>query len=55
MIRKLLALPLLPVLKVTGWRFSKHYRWGSTLWHRMVYASVDVVWINCKAGPRIVS
>lgn len=48
--RTIIAYLLVPVLKLTGFRFSKDYRCGTTLYHRMVYALVDVVTANIKAG-----
>lgn len=27
-----------PILMITGFRFSKDYRWGTTRFHRAVYA-----------------
>jgi hypothetical protein len=50
--RTLAAFVIAPVLKLTGFRFSKDYRWGTTLRHRMVYALVDTVSANLKAGLR---
>lgn len=26
-----------PILRLTGFRFSKHYRWGTRLHHRIIY------------------
>ena len=40
-----------PVMKVTGFRFSKDYRWGTTLFHRVVYKLVDTIGANMAAGP----
>jgi hypothetical protein len=34
----------------TGFRFSKHYRWGVSRFHRAVYAMVDTVRANQIAG-----
>tara|TARA_Y100000816_G_C25944753_1_gene492789 strand:- start:633 stop:836 length:204 start_codon:yes stop_codon:yes gene_type:complete len=48
--RKLNAAILAPVMKLTGFRFSKDYRHGSTLFHKAVYACVDTVGANMKAG-----
>ena len=39
-----------PVLVVTGFRFSKEYRWGVTRFHRAVYATIDTVAANHIAG-----
>jgi hypothetical protein len=44
------ALLLVPVLKLTGFRFSKDYRYGTTLFHRLVYKTVNVVKANLTAG-----
>lgn len=48
--RKLNAALLTPVLKLTGFRFSKDYRWGVTRFHALVYFCVDTVGANIKAG-----
>lgn len=48
--RDLLATILAPVLKLTGFRFSKDYRWGTTRYHRTVYAMVNTVKANVEAG-----
>jgi hypothetical protein len=37
-------------MKVTGFRFSKHYRWGTSRFNRLVYNLVDTVGANIKAG-----
>lgn len=39
-----------PLLKLTGFRFSKDYRWGTTLWHRIVYRCVNTIQANIRAG-----
>lgn len=39
-----------PALKLTGFRFSKDYRYGTTRGHRIVYRLVDVVAANLAAG-----
>ena len=39
-----------PILRLTGFRFSKHYRWGTTRFHRIVYALVSTVEANILAG-----
>lgn len=38
-----------PILKITGFRFSKDYRWGTTLFHRVVYALVSTPKANSIA------
>lgn len=48
--RRFNATLLVPVLKLTGFRFSKDYRHGSTRFHRVVYSAVDTVYANIKAG-----
>ena len=49
-IREINAYMVLPVLLITGFRFSKHYRWGTTKRHAIVYNLIDVVLANTKAG-----
>jgi hypothetical protein len=39
-----------PALMLTGFRFSKDYRWDSSRFHRTVYAIVDTVAANHIAG-----
>ena len=48
--RDLMANLIYPVLKITGFRFSKDYRWGVTAWHRAVYKYVNTIQANIKAG-----
>jgi hypothetical protein len=48
--RDLTAVLISPVLKLTGFRFSKDYRWGTTRFHRAVYAVVSTVRANHLAG-----
>jgi len=48
--RTLTATLAAPVLKLTGYRFSKEYRWGTTLRHRAVAALIDTVAANRIAG-----
>lgn len=50
MFRTVNAKILAPVLRLTGFRFSKDYRWGTSAKHRIVYALVDVVTANIQAG-----
>lgn len=45
-IRHLTALAVAPALRVTGFRFSKDYRHGSTRFHRAVYALCSTVEAN---------
>jgi len=49
-IRTINALALYPFMCVTGFRFSKSYRRGDTKLHSIVYALVDTVGANMKAG-----
>lgn len=46
----LTAAALVPVMRLTGFRFSKHYRHGTTTWHRLAYACVQTVAANHAAG-----
>jgi len=48
--RDALATIIAPVLKLTGFRFSKEYRWGATPWKAFVYRHVNVIAANLKAG-----
>ena len=48
--RTVLAALVTPVLKLTGFRFNKHYRYGSTRYHKAVYHCIDVVQANLWAG-----
>jgi len=47
--RELTAILVTPVLKLTGFRFSKDYRWGTTRRHRIVYALVNTINANLRA------
>ena len=47
--RQFNALCLAPIMRVTGFRFSKLYRWGATPAHRIVYILVDTVKANIRA------
>ena len=49
MTRTITAYLISPVLAVTGFRFSKDYRWGTTKFHRAVYAVVSPVVANISA------
>ncbi len=40
---------LAPILVLTGYRFSKDFRYGTTAFHRMVYALINTVGSNCQA------
>jgi hypothetical protein len=48
--RTITATLVAPVLKATGYRFSKNFRWGTTLGHRVVFALVNTIEANRKAG-----
>jgi hypothetical protein len=45
-IQKLNAALCVPFMLITGFRFSKDYRWGTTWWHRLVYRCVWTVHAN---------
>ena len=47
--REITAILIAPVLRLTGFRFSKEYRWGVTRFHRAVYALVSTVSANIRA------
>lgn len=47
--RFLLGTLISPILALTGFRFSKDYRWGVTPYYRAVYALVDTVSANLTA------
>lgn len=47
--RNFTATLIVPIMKLTGFRFSKDYRWGTTMFHRIVYRMVDTVGANIKA------
>jgi len=47
--RNITARIIAPLLSITGFRFSKSYRHGVTLYHRVVYSIVDVVAANNRA------
>jgi hypothetical protein len=49
-IRQINGYLIAPVLMLTGFRFSKDYRWGVSRFHRAVYACVDTVGANWRAG-----
>ena len=48
--RDIIASLIAPILKLTGFRFSKDYRRGVSAKHRIVYAMVNTVDANIKAG-----
>ena len=48
-IRKTNASLLAPIMKLTGFRFSKLYRYEATTYHKIVYRLVDTVGANWKA------
>ena len=49
MFRDAVAAAIAPVLRITGFRFSKAYRHGDTLAHRVVYRLVNTVRPNLRA------
>ena len=51
MIRTINAYLLIVPMRVTGLRFSKDYRWGTSRWHRAIYRMVDTVYANVLTGP----
>ncbi len=51
--RAINAYLLAPALKLTGFRFSKNFRHGATLAHRIVYRAVDVVRANLVADGAV--
>ena len=48
-IRKINATILYPFMKITGFRFSRNYRWEVTKFHSIVYRYVDTVGANINA------
>ena len=51
MIRQMLALAILPIMKATGFRFSRSYRHEATLYHQAIYRMIDTVGANvCAEG-----
>ena len=52
-IRTLTAYAISPAMRLTGFRFSKDYRWGTTRRHRAIYRMVDTVAANYAAGMTI--
>ena len=49
LLRQFNALWLAPILRVTGFRFSKLYRWGATPAYRIVYILVNTTKANIRA------
>jgi hypothetical protein len=49
LMRKLTAAMLVPFMRLTGFRFSKFYRWEVSIFHSVVYRMVDTVGANIKA------
>ncbi len=47
--RHITAWTITPAMAITGFRFSKLYRHGTTRWHRLVYNMVDTVGANLAA------
>lgn len=52
-IRTLSAIILTPVMKLTGFRFSKSYRREDTRFHSFIYTLVDTVGANTYANKSI--
>ena len=50
LIRAINAIILTPVMKLTGFRFSRAYRRGDTRFHSFIYVVVDTVGANIRAG-----
>lgn len=48
--RYILAALIAPFMRLTGFRFSKDYRHGTTRFHRAVYACIATVEANRRAG-----
>lgn len=42
---------LIALMKLTGFRFSKDYRWGTTAYHRVVYWAIDTIGCNWACEP----
>ena len=53
LIRTTSAIILTPVMKLTGFRFSKSYRREDTRFHSFIYALVDTVGANTYANKSI--
>ena len=52
MIRTITAYAISPILRITGFRFSKDYRHGTTRFHRAIYRMVDTVTANYAGGMK---
>jgi len=48
--RNITAMMIAPIMRVTGFRFSKDYRWGVNPYYRAVYRMVNTVEANLRAG-----
>jgi uncharacterized protein YegL len=48
------ARAIVPIMRLTNFRFSKDYRHGTTFWHRAIYATVDTVGANIRAGTKTI-
>jgi len=48
--RMMTAAMVSPILRLTGYRFSKNFRRGVTWRHRAVYCVIDTVHANFYAG-----
>lgn len=48
--RTFLAALLVPVMKLTGFRFSKEYRHATCGWKAVVYTHVNTIQANLWAG-----
>ncbi len=44
--RNLLAHAIAPIMRATGFRFSKEYRWETTRWKAFVYRYLSTVGAN---------
>jgi hypothetical protein len=51
--RFIVARLIAPVMAHTGFRFTKDYRWGMTIWHKMVFAVCSTVEANYRADQII--
>lgn len=49
-LRRLFGLIAVPIMRATGFRFSKSYRHAETGWRSWVYSAVDVLGANHRAG-----
>ncbi len=47
--RKVTAYIASPIMRITGFRFSKDYRHGKTFFHRIVYAIISTPIANSLA------